>query len=130
VEPQYVCDRFGDERLSDISECPTAINSQIRLLCHELARELETDILGAIDELVFKLKAARTDLETVFVVYASFTVMMDAYECFAIIFEGYPGDELQRCLHLVESIAAKLRNLLHGPSMAEFLNHTETVQIP
>jgi hypothetical protein len=78
---------FADDETDGISSCPTAINCQLSLLCYERARELEHEILSSLQKLMVAPSAKENGSETVFVVYIVLTLMMDAYECYAISFQ-------------------------------------------
>lgn len=78
---------FADDETDGISSCPTAINCQLSLLCYERAREIEHEILSSLQKLMLAPSAKENGSETVFVVYIVLTLMMDAYESYAISFQ-------------------------------------------
>ena len=67
-----------------ISSCPTTINCQISLLCYERSRELEDDILSSLQKFIFEAGRANPGFEALFVIYTVLTLLMDAYESYAI----------------------------------------------
>jgi hypothetical protein len=69
------------------SLCPSTINCQLSLLCLERAREIESDILNRLDRLLLSSNPAKNSLETLFIVYTTLTLLMDAYESWAISFQ-------------------------------------------
>jgi hypothetical protein len=83
---------FAEDETDGISSCPTAINCQLSLLCYERARELEDEILAGLQKLMVEPNTKNNGLENVFVAYTALTLLMDAYESYAISFQvcAYP----------------------------------------
>jgi hypothetical protein len=79
--------RLAEDERDGLSTCPTAIRCQLSLLCYERARELERDILVGLQMLLVEPNAKKNSSETLFVVYYVLTVLMDAYESYAISFK-------------------------------------------
>jgi hypothetical protein len=84
---------FAEDEKHGMSSCPTAINCQLSLLCYERARELEHEILTGLQKLMVEAGAKNNGLEDVFVAYTALTLLMDAYESYAISFQvcAYPA---------------------------------------
>lgn len=78
--------RFAQDEEDGISMCPPAINVQISLLCQERARELEHNILAKLQRLMFD-SASTHGPGTIFAIYTCLTLLMDAYESYAMSFE-------------------------------------------
>jgi hypothetical protein len=79
--------RLAENERDGLASCPTAINCQLSLLCYERARELECDILVGLQMLLVEPNAKKNSSETLFVAYTVLTVLMDAYESYAISFQ-------------------------------------------
>jgi hypothetical protein len=78
--------RFATDEVDGISSCPTAIHCQLSLLCYERAKELEHDILLDLQKLLCDPSAKESRLRTIFIIYISLTLLMDAYESYEILF--------------------------------------------
>jgi hypothetical protein len=81
--------RFVQDKENGISVCPPAIQVQISLLCQERARELEHDILAGLQKLIFD-STTTLGPGTIFALYTCLTLLMDAYESYAMSFEVPP----------------------------------------
>jgi hypothetical protein len=79
--------RLAEDERDGLSSCPTAISCQLSLLCYERARELEHDILVGLQMLLVEPNAKKNSSEAFFVAYSVLTVLMDAYESYAISFK-------------------------------------------
>jgi len=78
---------LAEDECDGLSSCPTAINCQLSLLAYERTRELEVDILSGLHKLIFEQGATGHTVETLFIIYTVLTLLMDAYESYAIAFE-------------------------------------------
>ena len=110
--------RLAENERDGLASCPTAINCQLSLLCYERARELEHDILVGLRMLLVEPNAKKNSSETLFVTYTVLTVLMDAYESYAISFQVWlchvqwgPGIPLADSCPNLNSIARQTAGL-------------------
>ena len=78
---------FASDTVDGLSSCPTAINVQLSLLACERAREVEHEIFASIQKIMFSQARENIDFESFMAVYCTLTLMVDAYESYAIAFE-------------------------------------------
>lgn len=78
---------FASDEDDGLSTCPPIINTQLSLLCQERSRQLEHDILLQLQYLLFNPEISKPTFGDIYAIYTVLTLLMDAYESYAIEFK-------------------------------------------